>query len=87
LMMFNGDLIRDAISLEPGSWLHQLVQNKSNAQEKVQFLFIAGLGRKAKTEELSMATQLMEARKRDVGGMLQDLWWAILNSNEFIFVH
>jgi hypothetical protein len=87
LMMFNGDLIRDAISLEPGSWLHQLSQNKSNPQEKVQFLFIAGLGRRAKPEELSMATQLMEARKRDTGAMLQDLWWAILNSNEFIFVH
>jgi hypothetical protein len=87
LMMFNGDLIRDAISLEPGSWLHQLSQNKASPQEKVQYLFLAGLGRKPKPEELSIATQLMEARKRDVGAMLQDLWWAILNSNEFIFNH
>jgi hypothetical protein len=87
LMMFNGDLIKDAISIEPGSWLQQLSQYKSSPQEKVQFLFIAGLGRKAKPEELTIATQLMEARKREVGGMLQDLWWAILNSNEFIFIH
>jgi hypothetical protein len=87
LMMFNGDLIRDAISLEPGSWLHQVTQNKSSPQEKVQYLFIAGLGRKPKPEELTIATRLMDARKRDVGGMLQDLWWAILNSNEFIFIH
>jgi hypothetical protein len=67
--------------------LQQLSQYKSSPQEKVQFLFIAGLGRKAKPEELTIATQLMEARKREVGGMLQDLWWAILNSNEFIFIH
>ena len=87
LMMFNGDLIKDAISIEPGSWLQQLSQYKSSPQEKVHFLFIAGLGRKAKPEELTIATQLMEARKREVGGMLQDLWWAILNSNEFIFIH
>ncbi|MBU6236522.1 MAG: DUF1549 domain-containing protein [Planctomycetes bacterium] len=87
LMMFNGDLIKDAISIEPGSWLQKLSQYKSSPQEKVQFLFIAGLGRKAKPEELTIATQLMDARKRDVGGMLQDLWWAILNSNEFIFIH
>ena len=87
LMMFNGDLIRDAISIESGSWLQQLSQYKSSPQEKVQFLFIAGLGRKAKPEEITIATQLMEARKREVGGMLQDLWWAILNSNEFIFIH
>jgi len=26
-------------------------------------------------------------RKAEVGGMLQDMWWAILNSNEFIFNH
>jgi hypothetical protein len=87
LMMFNGDLIREAISLEPGSWLHQLSQNKASPQEKVQYLFLAGLGRKPRPEELSIATQLMDARKRDVGGMLQDMWWAILNSNEFIFNH
>ncbi len=87
LMMFNGDLIREAISLDSGSWLQQLVQNGSSMQEKVQYLFIAGLGRKPKTEELSIANQLLEARKRDVGAMLQDLWWAILNSNEFIFNH
>jgi len=87
LMMFNGELIREAISLDSGSWLQRLVQSKSPPQEKVQYLFIAGLGRKPKPEELSIATQLLEARKRDVGGMLQDMWWAILNSNEFIFNH
>jgi len=27
------------------------------------------------------------ARKNDMGEMLQDMWWAILNSNEFIFNH
>jgi hypothetical protein len=87
LMLFNSELIREAISVEPGSWLHQLTQANSAPQEKVQYLFLAGLGRKPKPEELTVATMLLEARKRDVGGMLQDLWWAILNSNEFIFNH
>lgn len=87
LMMFNGDLIREAISLEPGTWLHQLSTNRSSPQEKVQYLFIAGLGRKPKNEELSVATQILAARKGEVGGMMQDMWWAILNSNEFIFNH
>lgn len=87
LMMFNGDLIREAISIEPGSWLHQLAQNSLPPQDKIQYLFLAGLGRKPKPEELSIATELFEARKRDPAGMLQDMWWAILNSNEFIFNH
>jgi hypothetical protein len=87
LMMFNGDLIRAAIALEPGTWLHQLSTGKGTPQDKVQFLFIAGLGRKPRPEELSVATQILVARKGEVGGMLQDMWWAILNSNEFIFNH
>lgn len=87
LMLFNGDLIREAISLEPGSWLHSLTQNKGAASDKIQYLFIAGLGRRPKNEEINVAQQILIARKNDVGGMLQDMWWAILNCNEFIFNH
>ena len=87
LMLFNGDLIKEAISTEAGSWLHAMLQNKGSVADKIQFLYIAGLGRKPRPEEVNVAQQLMVARKNDVGGMLQDMWWAILNSNEFIFNH
>ncbi len=87
LMLFNGDLIREAISTEAGSWLHGMVQNKGSVADKIQYLYIAGLGRRARNEEVNVAQQLLVARKNDVGGMLQDMWWAILNSNEFIFNH
>jgi len=87
LMLFNGDLIREAISTDAGSWLHGMVQNKGSVAEKIQYLYIAGLGRKARQDEVSIAQQLLAARKNDLGGMLQDMWWAILNSNEFIFNH
>ncbi|MBU6174983.1 MAG: hypothetical protein KGQ60_14325, partial [Planctomycetes bacterium] len=60
---------------------------KSSPNEKVQHLFLAGLARRPRSEELSVANQLLVARKNDIGGMLQDMWWAILNSNEFIFIH
>ncbi len=87
LMLFNGDLIREAISMEPGTWLHELASGRGNPNDKVQYLFIAGLGRKPRPDESTVAQQLLVARKNDVGGMLQDMWWAILNSNEFIFNH
>ena len=87
LMLFNGDLIREAISTEAGSWLHGMVQNKSAVADKIQYLYIAGLGRRARPDEVSIAQKLLAARNNDVGGMLQDMWWAILNSNEFIFNH
>lgn len=87
LMLFNGDLIKEAISLETGSWLHGLAQAKTTPTDKIQHLFIAGLGRRPKPEEVSVAQQILVKRKNEVGGMLQDMWWAILNSNEFIFNH
>jgi hypothetical protein len=87
LMLFNGDLIKEAISVDTGSWLSGLSQNKGGPAEKIQYLFLAGLGRRAKQEELNIAQQILVARKNDLGGMLQDMWWAILNSNEFIFNH
>jgi hypothetical protein len=87
LMMFNGELIKEATATESGSWLQGLAQQKSSPNEKVQHLFLAGLARRPRSEELSIANQLLVARKNDIGGMLQDMWWAILNSNEFIFIH
>jgi hypothetical protein len=87
LMMFNGDLMKEATSLESGSWLQRISTTAAPAAEKVQYLFAAGLARKAKPEELNTAKLLLDARKNDTAAMLQDLWWAILNSNEFIINH
>jgi hypothetical protein len=87
LMMFNGDLMREAISVKPGSWLHRIAEDKSSMKDKIQYLFTAGLARNVRKEELMAAQSIYEARKRDASAMLQDLWWAILNSNEFIINH
>lgn len=87
LMMFNGDLVKEAISIEQGSWLQSIASQPGSVQAKVQQLFITGLARKPRREELAVATQLLTARKNDTAAMLQDMWWAVLNSNEFIFIH
>ncbi len=87
LMMFNGELMRDAISTEPGSYLAQLATISGTPAEKVHHLFEAGLSRRATKDELNAAQQLLAARQGNLTEMLQDLWWAILNSNEFIIIH
>ena len=87
LMMFNGELIREATSIESGSWLDQIARANTKLPEKVHFLFIAGMGRKATKDELIAAEQLLMARNGKAIEMLQDMWWAILNSNEFIIKH
>ena len=37
--------------------------------------------------EANLCNELLAARDGDVVGTLQDVWWAVLNSNEFILVH
>jgi hypothetical protein len=103
LMMFNGEMIRRATGGDRGSFLSEVTANSAKARDAVQRLFWAGLSRKPTREEFEMANQLMVSRSLDqysgsgrgrqpretapsVAG-LQDLWWAILNSNEFILNH
>ncbi|MCL4202574.1 MAG: DUF1549 domain-containing protein [Pirellulaceae bacterium] len=87
LMMFNSDLIKQAINTDTGTFLAQLADSPNNAREKIDHLFLAGLSRRATANETGIAGKLYAARQADMKATLQDLWWAILNSNEFIFVH
>ncbi|MCC6510978.1 MAG: DUF1553 domain-containing protein, partial [Pirellulaceae bacterium] len=87
LMMFNGDLVKRTTQLDAGSFLKTLADSPSKPADKIQMLFAAGLSRKAKPEEISLAAALLKARNNNMGEMLQDMWWALLNSNEFIIVH
>jgi hypothetical protein len=87
LMMFNGELIQQATSLDKGSWLQQLADSPMKTQEKVNQLFLVGLARKGRQDELAVSAKLLQAREGKVADMLQDMWWAILNSNEFIINH
>lgn len=87
LMMFNGELVKRATQLDSGSWLKQIEVAATKLPEKVHALFLAGLARRASTDELGMSAKLLQVRHGNVGEMLQDVWWSVLNSNEFILVH
>ena len=85
LMMFNGDLVRRATSIQSGSMLDRLARNPRKMTDKVNALFLAGVARRAKADEQRIAAQLYRARGKPAEA-LQDLWWAVLNSNEFILI-
>ena len=87
LMMFNGDLMKQALSDRPGSMLQQLVQQRRPLSQKIDHLFLAALSRQANRHEVEMAKRLIGFRGGNTMAGLQDLWWAVLNSNEFIFNH
>lgn len=97
LMMFNGDLIKKATSPAPGSFLWQVATDKKTQYgQKVSYLFQAALARIPTKKEADVAHELLNRRleKPPEGGSdgaavaaLEDIWWALLNSNEFILNH
>ena len=88
LMMFNGDMIKSATTPEKGGMIDRLVRDdKIKEKSKVEHLFMAGLSRKPTRDEMQLAGSILAARKGDPRQALRDVWWVILNTNEFIFNH
>ncbi len=88
LMMFNGELIRQATGGTNQTLIDLIVNDpKKSNREKVDYLFLAGLARRAKNDEWALANQFVDARRGNAVDALKDLWWVVLNSNEFIFNH
>ncbi|MGI9516497.1 MAG: DUF1549 and DUF1553 domain-containing protein [Pirellulaceae bacterium] len=88
LMMFNGEMMRQATEGRDGGFLNRLANDPgTRPREKIHYLFQAGLSRRAKSDEMRMAEQIYNARQGNATEALRDIWWVILNSNEFIFNH
>ena len=86
LMMMNGPLVRDAVSVKSGSHLHDLLTGKGNETQKIQRLYLTALGRIPTRSELGAAQKFFNGN-HDGLAVYQDLFWALLNSNEFVFNH
>jgi hypothetical protein len=87
LMMFNGDLIKQATSTGKGGFLDRVANGNMKNAAKITALYQAALARSPTTREVEIANKMLAARKGDAVGALQDIWWAVLNSNEFIINH
>jgi hypothetical protein len=86
LLMMNGPLVQKAISAETGSFLHTVLDSDTDELKKVQRLYLATLSRHPNHREQSAAESLIESGGDKLVGF-QNLFWALLNSNEFIINH
>lgn len=87
LMMMNGVLMEKACSVDRGSFLYETINSPSNEVEKIHDLYLAALCRKpSKGEQLKVQKMLAAYKNQKLLGY-QDLFWALLNSNEFVFIH
>ena len=87
LMLFNGDLTKNATSLKPGGFLDRVASSGRSPRDRVTQLYMTGLARQPSKNEITIAGKLLVARQGNEREMLQDMWWAIINSNEFILQH
>jgi hypothetical protein len=91
LMMMNGDLMAEATSVKPGGFLATLLdqargQRTGPEAYVVSRLYLSALSRPPTQKEMAAARTFL-ARSPDTIAVMQDLFWALLNSNEFILNH
>ena len=89
LMMMNGELIDQATAGKAGSFLADLL-DRAQLQGKVSAdafivnqLYLAALSRSPSRNELAKARSYFE-NHGDPKGVIADMFWALLNSNEFV---
>ncbi|RIK75722.1 MAG: hypothetical protein DCC67_14910 [Planctomycetota bacterium] len=88
LMMMNGELVRRACRADGGAFLARIAgDERLSNREKIHYLYRAALARLPGRDEARVCDELLAKRYGDVAGTLQDVWWALLNSGEFILVH
>ncbi|MFK7768825.1 MAG: DUF1549 domain-containing protein [Mariniblastus sp.] len=87
LMLFNGDMVKQATDTKKGGMIDRLVSSGANYNKSVEHLFLTGLSRKPNGKERDLAKKFLSARKGDPKEALRDVWWVVLNTNEFIFNH
>ena len=65
---------------------HRAAEAVRGAAEKVEHLFLASIAREPTKRELDLAVRMLSANGNEAAA-LQDIWWALLNSSEFILDH
>jgi hypothetical protein len=97
LMMMNGQLIEKALSAEPGTYLNDVLRSEASEVERIRRLCLAALSRDPTPREVASVRKLLRERLVNHRGTppaqiaatdaYQDVFWAFLNSNEFILIH
>jgi hypothetical protein len=87
LMMMNSELMDKACSVERGSFLFESMSTPGSENQKIQDLYMAALSRKPTKTEISRVQKMLSRYGNQKLNGYQDLFWALLNSNEFVFIH
>jgi hypothetical protein len=98
LMMMNGKEINDAITRKDKGTVDLAIKSSRTSEEVINKLYLATLNRKPTRQELVAITEDMSLRhnpaqqkkdneKANFNNRYYDLFWALLNCNEFLLNH
>ncbi len=90
LALMNGKLTADATSLSKGGTLAAIADAPfMDTESKLNALYLASLSRKMRPEETSRLVRYVDSGgpSKDPARALADVFWALLNSSEFILNH
>jgi hypothetical protein len=89
LYLMNNEFIADRTSLEKNRTLRTLADQKTSTARRLDSLFLAVLSRKARPEELERLGKYLESGgpTGDSKKAITDVFWALLNSSEFLLNH
>src|SRR5262245_8692250 len=90
LLMMNGRDLNDAIGAGQGTVATAM--KKKSGKETMDYLFLATLNRPATQKEYQQIVSKLplaggKIKEGEAAGPIQDLFWALLNCNEFFLNH
>ena len=84
LHLLNGGTVNDKI--KQGGLIPKLMATKKLPEDRITELYIRTLTRKPAKDELAKLVPLLRQSK-DQPQAIEDIFWALLNSREFLFNH
>ena len=90
LLMLNGDYVDQATSKDRGRTLSAIIESPFfNNEERLETLFLAALARPPRPSEVATLLNYVEdsGAGHDWKQALGDVYWALLNSSEFLLNH
>lgn len=85
LHLLNGDTVNSKIM--QGKFVDSRIKAGKKPLEIVDEMYISCLTRKPTDKEYSTLVQVLDENKKDEQNALNDIFWSLLNSREFIFNH
>jgi hypothetical protein len=88
LSMMNGQFVSDATGLEKSATLAAIADFPlMTTADRVEALYLAALSRPPRTDERERLVKYVDAGgpAQDTKKALSDVFWALLNSSEFLF--